>query len=338
MNIDRRHAQQTTISRGFLSIAAVALCLCSSALAACGHVRTLPTEVPTATPSLVPTIPRPTQAPTWTPLPEAPLPTWTPAPTPTPIIYTVQAGDTLIGIAREFGIPAQLLQTANGIMDPRRLQIGQELLIPPEDPDKGPALPTPTPVAVRVENTTLYETTSGGFWILGLIANPNAEPVERVAVEIALLDASGATVAREEASTLLEVIQPGESAAFAGLFQNASQPFSTYRVTVLSADILQHLGHLYLNFSVPTHAMRESARDTVEVSGEVRNEGASIAAPFVVITAYDSRGKIVAVREVPSVPRILGPGEQGTFSAILISLGGPVARYTVEAQGERFGE
>jgi murein DD-endopeptidase MepM/ murein hydrolase activator NlpD len=250
----------------------------------------------------------------------------------------VQRGDTLIGIAAQFGIPAQLLQTANGIMDPRRLQIGQELLIPPEDPDRSPALPTPTPVPVRVENTTVYEMSSGSFWVLGLIANSNTEPVERVIVEIALLDADGLTVAQEEAAALLEVIQPGESAAFAALFRSVPRPFSTYRVTVLSADILQHLGHLYLDFSIPAHAMREIAGDSVEVSGEVRNEGPHIAAPFVVVTAYNGGGKVVAVREVFSSPPILGPGEQGTFSAMLVSLGGPVARYTVEAQGEWFGE
>jgi LysM repeat protein len=330
-------AQRKNGSRNELAYAVGAVLCLAAALAACGHVQTRPTDTPIP-PSPVPTIQRPTQAPTWTPLPEAPLPTWTPAPTPTPIIYTVQSGDTLIGIAERFGISSQLLQTANGIMDPRRLQIGQELLIPPEEPDTGPALPTPTPVAVRVENTTVYEIPSGGFWMLGLVANPNTEPVERVAVEITLLDADGLSVAQEQASTLLEIIPPGESAAFAALFRSVSRPFSTYRITVLSADILQHLGHLYLDFSIPSHGMRESTQGSVEVSGEVRNEGSSIATPFVVITAYDGDERVVAVREVLSEPAILGPGEQGSFSGILVSLGGPVVRYTVEAQGERLGE
>jgi LysM repeat protein len=332
-----RARRRTEGFNGLSGVIAALLCLSAAALAACGHVRTRPTETPIP-PSPVPTIQRPTLAPTWTPLPEAPLPTWTPAPTPTPIIYTVQPGDNLIGIAKRFGISATLLQTANGIMDPRRLQIGQELLIPPEEPNAGPALPTPTPVAVRVENTTVYEVPSGGYWMLGSVANPNAEPVERVVVEVTLLDADGATVAAEQAATLLEIIQPGESAAFAALFRSVPKPFATYRVSVLSADILQHLGHLYLDFSIPSHAMRESGGGSVEVSGEVRNEGASIAAPFVVITAYDSNGRIVAVREVESEPPILGPGERGAFSGILASLRGAIVRYTVEAQGERLGE
>jgi murein DD-endopeptidase MepM/ murein hydrolase activator NlpD len=48
------------------------------------------------------------------------------------VIHTVQAGDTLIGIAKQYGISAEALQEANAILDPRRLQIGQELVIPRE--------------------------------------------------------------------------------------------------------------------------------------------------------------------------------------------------------------
>ncbi len=316
----------------------VALALAVVALAACGHVWTLPTDTPTPLPSAAlpsPTVPTPTR--TATALQPVWLPTRTPAPTPTPIIYVVQKGDTLIGIAKQFGISATLLQTANGIVDPRRLQIGQELLIPPQDEGSRHVLPTPTPVAVRVENVSVYALPTGGFCVLGEVVNPLPDAVERVAVEVVLLDANEGVIAQDQAATPLEVIPAGESAAFAVMFPDAP-PFANYRVAVASADVLQHLGHLYLDFRVLSHEVREARNGAAEVVGEVVNQGDAIAQPFVAVTCYDAQGRLVAVREVPADPPILGPGERGTYSVALTPLGGPIDRCRVQVQGERLGE
>lgn len=62
-----------------------------------------------------------------------PSPTTT-AGTATPGTYTVTAGDTLWGIAQEFGISVDALAAANNITDPGSLAIGQVLNIPGSDP------------------------------------------------------------------------------------------------------------------------------------------------------------------------------------------------------------
>jgi LysM repeat protein len=54
--------------------------------------------------------------------------------------YTVKAGDTPSGIARQFGISASELMAANAISDPRKLRVGMELTIPRGR--SGPAQPT----------------------------------------------------------------------------------------------------------------------------------------------------------------------------------------------------
>lgn len=52
-------------------------------------------------------------------------------PTPTPAgLYVVQQGDTLGGLAEEFGTTVEELLAANGLTDPNAIQVGQSLLIP----------------------------------------------------------------------------------------------------------------------------------------------------------------------------------------------------------------
>lgn len=52
------------------------------------------------------------------------------APLPTPRMYEVQAGDSLVRIAAQFGITVEALAQANGISDPERIQAGDVLVIP----------------------------------------------------------------------------------------------------------------------------------------------------------------------------------------------------------------
>ncbi len=49
----------------------------------------------------------------------------------TPGLYTVKKGDTLISIARSFGLSTLELSKANKITDPKKLQLGQVLKVPP---------------------------------------------------------------------------------------------------------------------------------------------------------------------------------------------------------------
>ena len=51
-------------------------------------------------------------------------------PTPTPAgLYVVQAGDTLSGLAEEFGTTVEELMAANGLTDANALQAGQTLIV-----------------------------------------------------------------------------------------------------------------------------------------------------------------------------------------------------------------
>jgi LysM repeat protein len=49
-------------------------------------------------------------------------------------VYTVKSGDTLVRIAEEFGLTVDEIIAANTLDDPDRLDVGQEIIIPPRAP------------------------------------------------------------------------------------------------------------------------------------------------------------------------------------------------------------
>jgi len=109
--------------------------------------------VPEPPPSLLPTLPAVLDI---TPAPTLDIDATATAfasqarPSPTAAaLYTVQAGDTLSGLAERFGTSVDELIAANGLTDPNELQPGQTLIIPSllRTPQAGTAVPllTPTP-------------------------------------------------------------------------------------------------------------------------------------------------------------------------------------------------
>ncbi|MBC8263816.1 MAG: LysM peptidoglycan-binding domain-containing protein, partial [Anaerolineales bacterium] len=69
------------------------------------------------------------------------------SPTIAQVVHVVQEGDTLSEIAKQYGVTVEALQEVNAISDPKRLQIGQELIIP-----QGGTI-TPTSAATEVRTT-----------------------------------------------------------------------------------------------------------------------------------------------------------------------------------------
>ena len=92
----------------------------------------------------------PTATPSASIAPATPTPEPTPEPEPTPQTYVIQEGDTLSGIAREFGLTLDELLAANTetIENPDRISAGDEIIIPipvPEEVDGGTGEETAAP-------------------------------------------------------------------------------------------------------------------------------------------------------------------------------------------------
>jgi len=86
----------------------------------------------------------------------APEPTQEPtAVTAIPDVHVVQAGETLTGIARRYGIPAATIKALNNLGDADYIVVGQELIL-----SVAALPPTATPTATSTEEPTLAPTTA----------------------------------------------------------------------------------------------------------------------------------------------------------------------------------
>jgi LysM repeat protein len=105
-----------------------------------------PPPLPTDTKVVTEVIALPTEA----ELQNTPPPPNSPTPVTHSVNYRIQQGDTLQAIASLHGLSPGTLQEVNGISDPRRLRVGQEIVIP-LDVDSKAAITLLTPTHVVEE-------------------------------------------------------------------------------------------------------------------------------------------------------------------------------------------
>lgn len=132
-----------------------------------------PTKLQIGQKLLVPVTVTPTSA-------NPPTPNPSPSPTAAPLYYTIESGDVLLAIAAEHDTTVEAIMIANDITDPRTLQIGQKLLIPP---DKGSILGVPTKIhEIKSGDTLLGLGLLYGSTLEDILAtNPDLDP-ERLQV------------------------------------------------------------------------------------------------------------------------------------------------------------
>jgi LysM repeat protein len=320
-----------------LTLAAAALLL----LTACGEVVTPrpPTELPSnATSTPTPTHAGPGSGGTAPPLP--PADTVTPTVSPTPIVYVVKSGDTLLGIALEYGVSVEALQAANGIEDPQFLRVGQELLIPTgkeesEGSTGGLLLPTPTPLPIEVQGLAFYETPVGSLWCLGEMVNTTASSITNVQVRVTLFDAAGQRVGEEDAFVAADLILPDERSPFGILFVDPPAGWTTPQITVIRAEAAGELAASIIPLSIVTPEGSVSGPQ-FEISGTVENDTAGQGANrvSVVATTYNQEGQVTGFRqETIPMDEPLESGGTMPFTMLFAIHGEELADFRILALG-----
>ncbi len=278
-----------------------------------------------------------------TPLP--PTPTFTPAPTPTPVIHVVESGDTLFGIALEYGVSPEAIQQANGLDDPQYLRVGQALIIPlgEEDteaqPGSAPAnvliLPTPTPLPLEAAHLALHPTAVGGLWCMGTIVNTQERAVTNIQLDVRLVDSSGTTLTAQDVLAAADYLPPGEAAPFAVLFPQPPDGVRDCRVALLRAETIGTITAALTPLEVVEAEGRMAGPQYLVAGKLVNHSGQSVNRIRIVVTLYDDAGGVLTYRESAfSDDRILPDGVEFPFTLYLTPLGGrEPASFTVLAWG-----
>ncbi len=313
------------------------LVVSNGALLGCGRLIQPPT--PTAAARVTSTAtdtpwPTATRRATFTPVPATPSDTPTPTATATPIIYVIQKGDTLLPIARKYGVSVQAIQEANGISDPRRLSIGQEIMIPVTGGQGEPTtVPTPTPVALQIEGLAFYRTPVDTLWCLGEVVNVSGRPAEEVQVQVSLHDEQGTLLASGQAFSELHILAAEGRAPFAILFSAPPSSFAQYQTRVVGGVPSTHLGPRYSELAITGSWGGWLDEKSYQVRGEVQNTGQAEAEQVtLVVTLYDEQDHVVGARTVEVAADVFLPGAIAPFEVTLVPLG-EVARYEAQVQG-----
>lgn len=311
--------------------------LASLVLAGCGRILQPPTATPVAlraaTQADAPP-PTATRRATFTPVPATPSDTPTPTVTPTPIIYVIKKGDTLLVIARQYGVTVDAIQEVNGITDPRRLSIGQEIIIPLVQADDQPTtVPTPTPVALQIQGLAFHRTPVDSLWCLGEVVNRSGQPAEEIQVQVSLHNDQGQLLAMGSAFTQLDILAAGGRAPFAVLFDAAPSSFAQYQTRVLNGVPSTHLGPRYPDLKVVEDWGQWLDENNYQVQGQVQNTGTADAEKVaVVVTLYDEQDHVVGARTMAIAADLFLSGATAPFEMTITPMG-PVDHYAIQVQG-----
>ena len=283
--------------------------------------------LPTRTLAL-PLIPYHTPTPSITATPPALLQTpQVIVPSPTPLTHKVVKGDTLLGIALEYGIKTDDILAANPGIDPQFLSIGTELIIP-LDESGIPEPPTTAPLPLVLEPPVCYQNAAADYWCFVSAQNGSPDPVESVSAQIDLLDPQGEVLDSQVAIAPVNLI-PGQAGLPLVAFFTGPLPEQVYpTVQLLTAFPGQNLDQRYLHLRLDS-SQTELAPDgkSARLQGVLRLPRASQPSSQVraLAVAYAADGNVVGVRVWDS-PQGLEAGDQVAFDITVYSLGEKIER------------
>lgn len=254
---------------------------------------------PTFSPTQLPPVTLIARVPTTLPPPTALLiPQFTPASAPTPIHYTIQVGDTLLGIAAQFGVSFEALKAANADLDPLTLPINKTVIIPDAQFDIAgtPILPTSTPAQLELPPPTCYPSPTGAIICMGWVANNLPQPIERVLLQVRLFRTDSSVLAEGEVGVEQGIIPTGASAPYRILVAANWLEYAGAVANLRSADLAPAAGEKHIALQI------EAEQPTLEngyyrVSATLRNTApGTVRLVRAILTLRDANGRITGYR------------------------------------------
>jgi LysM repeat protein len=250
----------------------------------------------------------------------------------------VQEGETLLGIAIDYGVSLENLQAANPEVDARFLSIGTVLIIPP--PEGGFAvaatnLAPPPPAPVEMGEPACYALPTAGLYCLVAARNPGEAALENVSARVILAGADGLPLASAVAFAALDLIPAGATAPLAVLFERPpSQPILATGVEVLTGNIALEPapeGRAAM-LAVPELRGGLAAGRWTATGLALNASDRAVSETWAALILFGDDGAIVGYRK-QWLGGPLGPGESQAFTLTADVLGGAVDHFNVLAEG-----
>ncbi|HSB90275.1 MAG TPA: LysM peptidoglycan-binding domain-containing protein [Anaerolineales bacterium] len=252
------------------------------------------------------------------------------APSPTPLTHIVQARETLLTIAAQYGVTLDALQALNPDVNPNLLSIGQALLIPgPGGEPITSLLPTATPIPLDFAPVRCAPTATGGLTCLTSVRNPSQETLEGLSARIELLDSEDKVLASADAFAPLNLLPAGEVMPLAVYFPPPAPAASGARAVDLDAFPANQVEDRFRPLTIETdeetrgaHASSWTIRGAVQVRSDA---GGPTARLLVLAVGFGAQDEVVGYAVWES-PEALGPGETVNFVITVLSLGSPIEK------------
>jgi LysM repeat protein len=214
-------------------------------------------------------------------------------------VYTIQSGDTLLGIALQFGVTADTIRAANPNLTSDTLQIGQQIVIPAPlfDTSGNPLLPTSTPLSLPLPSPVCTITPTEHILCLGTVHNALDFPVERVAVQVRLLRADGSLLIEGSAGLEQVLIPAGQSAPYSLLLQANWRDYAGAVAALTSAESAAR-DQRFIPIEVEDNQGHNES-GAYSITARFHNTSEQIAHIGRIIAAlYDADGRVISYRVI----------------------------------------
>lgn len=243
-----------------------------------------------------------------TPVPPI-LPTFTPPPTQVAdagaLIYIVRPGDTLASIALDFGIPVEVLQGANPDIEPRELQVGGQVIIPPP---QTPITPMPR---LDAPPPACHLTAADELLCLGLVINEAGYPVEDVRVRVWAYDFDGMPLGSVGSAADRAILPPGEAAPYSARLALDTSRYAQARAEIEAAALAPRADIRFAALTLDSQQV-ERVGGRYRVVAALHNRDPRPTEPArLILVLLDEGGQVVGFR-IGLAETGLGPGDRQT--------------------------
>ncbi len=259
-----------------------------------------------------------------------------PSPTPTPITYTVQNGDSFLGIALRYKILVGVLQGANPKVDPNMMSVGTVLILPVHQAAALVDVPaSPTPVGVTLGKVHCANNQDGGVWCFVPVYNGQSFSVESVSAIIRIASKGSKQVLSQPANAPLDLIPAKASLALSAYFPPATAAAPDQAsAELMTALPVQGNDQRYLSVKIDKPQFQLNADGlSAQASGNIilNAKKAKASKVWVAATAYDLAGDVVGLRRWES-DKPLSSSAELNFTFDVYSINEPISRVEILAE------